>query len=258
MTVFQRFSPGRMLLGAALVVLPALHMHAQEGMNDPIFGRYRSVSSAIGKASDQVEAHHFKDAQKTLAPVLNIIPDHAGAHFLLARMAYESRDFAGALSHIETSEKALVDLNQRYIKVMDNMKARDEVDARETEDSLASLVGAGYDSIGDILHDKQHHLNDLEARKRGLFSRDASFAVPSVYHLLHGNCLYRLGRAKEAAVQYQLAIHSEPANARAWNNLINLYWEGKDFDQAKLALAKAEAAGVTIQPKLKQSVLEAK
>ncbi|HXC16171.1 MAG TPA: tetratricopeptide repeat protein [Holophagaceae bacterium] len=253
----SRLSISRAVAVAALAMLPFQQVQAQ-GAGEPIFHHYRVLEPSVRKAGKEVEAHRFDDANRLLEPVLKEVPDHAEAHFLLALMAYEGRDFAGALNHIETSERSLEDLNQRYARVLAKMKDDDDEDARVTQDSLNHLVDAGYDSINDILDDKRQHLKDLEAKNGGLLNRDAAFAVPSAYSFLYGNCLYRLGRASEAAAQYQLAVHSDPTNAKAWNNLVNLYWEAKDFDQARAALAKAEAAGAAIQPKLKQRVLEAK
>src|SRR5690242_15656573 len=102
---------------AALVLLPLPQVRAQEA-GATIFQRYQAVEPAIDKATKEVEAHHFDEARKLLGPVLDQVPGHAGAHFLLATMAYESRDFAGALNHIETSERSLKDLDQRYSKLL--------------------------------------------------------------------------------------------------------------------------------------------
>ena len=248
---------GRKIAVTALVLTSLQQVHAQE-VADAIFRRYAAVASALEKANKEVEAHHFEEAKRLLEPVLAKVPDHVGAHFLLARMAYESHDPAGALSHIETSEGSLKDLGLRYAKLMEDMRARDEADARDIKQSLQNLKDAGYDSIDDILAAGQQRVDQLEDKKRGLFLQEASFAVPSVYSLLHGNCLYQLGRKPEAAAQYQLAVRSDPANGKAWNNLVAVCWETKNFEQARATLAKAEAAGAVIQPKLKQSVLEAK
>ena len=255
MKFFSRFPAARNVATTALVLLSLQQVHAQEA-GATIFQRYQAVESAIDKAAKEVQAHQFDEAKKLLDPVLKQVPDHAGAHFLLATMAYGSRDFAGALDHIETSERSLKDLDQRYTKLLVDMKTKDEAEARDVETSMDSIVSGGFDGATDILSADQARLGYLKA-KNGEFSKHAvSFAVPSVYSFLHGNCLYRLGRTSEAAAQYQLAVRSDPANAKAWNNLINLYRETKDFDRARKTLAEAEAAAVVIQPKLKQSVLE--
>lgn len=245
-----------LLRAAAALALPLAQVHAQ-GAGETLFHRYRVLAPSVKQAAQAVEARRFDEAKRLLDPVLKEVPDHAEAHFLLATMAYQGRDFAGALGHIETSERSLEDLGRRYAAVMAKMKADDQEDARMTQDSLNNLVDAGYDSINDILDDKRRHLKELEEKNGSLLSREATFAVPSVYSFLHGNCLYRLGRPAEAAAQYRLAVQSDPKNAKAWNNLVDLYWEGKAFGQARSALAQAEAAGVAIQPGLKQRVLAA-
>ena len=255
----SRIASARALAVAGLATLAFQPLRAQEQKADfSVFRRYQAAEPTLTEAAKQVQAHRFDDAQRILAPVLKETPDHAGAHFLLAMMAYEDRDFTSALAHIETSERSLKDLRQLYGKFMVTMKANDDAEARATQDSLDSIVNADFDGMTDVMTAKRSHLKALEQKKGGLFSRETPFAVPSVYSFLHGNCLYRLGRAPEAAAQYQQAIQSDPSNAKAWNNLVNLYREAKDFDQARATLAKAEAAGVAIQPNLKQSVLEGK
>lgn len=250
-----RFLPVARIVAVAALVLPSLQrIHAQESAAT-LFQRYRSVESTIEKATREVDAHHFEKAHRLLEPVLKLVPDHAAGHFLLARMAYEGLDFAAALDHVETSERSLKNLDLSYAKLLAITKAKDEVEARDVQKSVDQLKDTGADSVQDIFATKQHHLDFLKTKE--LFSHEVSFAVPSDCSFLHGNCLYRLGRASEAAAHYQLAIRSNPAHAKAWNNLINLYREAKDFAQARAALAKAEAAGVVIQPKLKQSILEA-
>jgi tetratricopeptide (TPR) repeat protein len=256
----RRFRPGAGAIAAAALALLALpQLHAQEA-GAALFQRYEAVAPTIARAAEEVEARHFEDAKRLLEPVLKQVPDHARAHFLLATMAYESRDFAGALDHIETSERSLKDLGRRYNQLVADMKAKDEAEARDVQASVdqlnASIATSNEAEAGgasDLFANKQAHLDYLKTKK--MFNGEASFAVPSVYSFLHGNCLYRLGRASGAAAQYRLAIGSDPANAKAWNNLVNLYREGKDFDQARKTLAQAEAAGVAIQPGLKRSVL---
>lgn len=239
MASFSRFY---LLRVAVVAALPLLHLHAQ-GTGDPIFHRYRVLEPTVRKAGEAVLSRHFEEAKRLLEPVLKDVPDHAEAHFLLATMAYQDRDFSGALGHIETSERSLKDLRQRYKAVLAKREDDDTEDARVTQDSLRSLVDAGYDSIDDILGDKRQHLKAIEDRKGNLLNVKEAFAVPASYSLLHGNCLFRLGRASEAAAEYQMAIQTDPVNTKAWNNLINLYWEQKDLAQARVALAKAEAAG---------------
>lgn len=234
--------------------------HAQAA--DPtVFHRYQAVDPLVEKAAKSVEAHRFAEAKEQLEPVLKLVPDHAKAHFLLAWMAYEDRDFGGALEHIETSERSLQDLSRCYAKIKADEKAKDELEALDIQTSIdrvksaiSSSAEAEDTGASDLLGAKQQELRHLESKR--VFNGGGAFEVPAAYSFLHGNCLYRLGRPAEAAAQYKLAIHSDPTNAKAWNNLINLYREAKEFPTARAALAQAEAVGVAIQPKLKQSVLE--
>ncbi len=256
MAFISKTFTGRRIAGIAFALIAFQHARAQDA-SGTIFHRYAVMSSAVEKANQEVEAHRFEEAKRDLDPVLEKIPDHAGAHFLLARMAYESRDYAGALNHIEISERSLTDLGRRYSKLMQDASDKDDADAQAIKQSMQNIVDAGYDSVNDILVDGQQKLNQIEDGKRGLFRQGASFTIPAASSLLHGNCLYRLGRKPEAITEYQKAIKAEPASQKAWNNLIAVYLEIHQKDQARQALAEAEARKVSIQSKLRQAVMDA-
>lgn len=250
----------RALASAACVLFSSPYCRAQEG--DPsISQHYQVVAPAIKKAAKDVEAHKFDQAKMELEPAIKLVPNHAQAHFLLAWMAYEEHDFAGALDNIETSERSLQGLRICFAKAKAEESANDAAEARDIQTSIDQLKSAINSSneaetsgASDLLGTKEHHLRDLDSKKA--FKGGAAFDVPAAYSFLHGNCLFRLGRPAEAAEQYRLAVRSNPTYGKAWNNLISMYLTVNNMSLAKTTLAQAEAAGVVIQPRLKQRVLE--
>ncbi len=248
----------QMALRLGLLAVVASILPAAEVGNTSIFERYIALNSCIDQAGQAVTARRFPEAQRLLEPCLQKVPDHFEAHFLLARMAYEDRDYAGALAHVETSEHSLADLDRRYRKEQADLQAQDAAQEQAYRGSLEHLKNLDDDPggcCGFLLRVKQDAIDYLEAKKGHLYDLQNPFAVPADYRFLHGNCLYRLGRRDEALIQYRLAVQTDPTHANAWNNLIALLLETPDLPSARAELAQAEAAHVAIQPGLKNAVL---
>ena len=84
MASLTRLPISRAFAAASLVALPFLQMQAQ-GAGETIFHRYRVLEPSVRKAGMEVAAHRFDEARRILEPVLKEVPDHAEAHFLLAK-----------------------------------------------------------------------------------------------------------------------------------------------------------------------------
>ena len=225
-----------------------------------IFRRYQALDARIVEARQALEARRFQDAQQLLEPCLQKIPDHFEAHFLLAQMAYEHRDYAGALAHVETSERALAALDRQYHDQIADLKAQDVAEEQAMQASLDELYARGGDPTGcsaQLFTLKRSALQFLDAKKGQLYHQDTPFAVPGAYLLLHGNCLYRLGQPAGAIAEYRRSIQADPRQADAWNNLLALLLETGNRAGAQAELARAESARVAVRPALRQAVLAA-
>lgn len=249
----QILSPAALLLIAGGAVL----MAGTSG-DLSIFRRYQALDARIVEARQALEARRFQDALQLLGPCLEKVPDHFEAHFLLAQMAYERRDYAGALAHMETSERSLAALDRQYHEQIVELRAQAAAEEQAMKASLDELTARGGDPTGcsaPLFALKESSLRFLDAKKSQLYHQDTPFAVPAAYHLLHGNCLYRLGQAAGALTQYRLAVQADPRQPDAWNNLMALLLETGDRSGAREELARAEAARVTVRPALRQAVL---
>jgi len=245
------------LCAGLLGLLPPALMAAEAG-DTSLFQRYATLNARVEQAGQAVAARRFAEAQRFLEPCLQKVPDHFEAHFLLARMAYEGRNFAGALAHMEIAERSLADLDRRYHEEQAALQALDVAEEQAYRDSLDNLAARGADPGGcsaNLYLVKQSAIDYLEKKKGHLYDRENPFAVPAGYSFLHGNCLYRLGRKDEALAQYRQAILVDPSQADAWNNLIALLLEVRNLPQARTELARAEAAHVLLRPGLRQAVL---
>jgi tetratricopeptide (TPR) repeat protein len=251
---FPAFRTG-LLAGACLL----LGAGSPSGGDHALFQRYFASSSRIGQASRALEARHFEEAGRHLDACLHLVPDHFEVHFLLARMAYESRDYAGVLAHLDVSERSLADLDRRYREELAEQRAQADFDQSAMESSLNELSGrvAFNGCSGFILQIKQSAIDVLESQKGNLYQRENPFGVNAEHRFLRGLALYRLGRRDEALAQFRLAVQADPTHARAWNNLISLQWEARDYPQARADLERATVAGVAIAPGLKEAVFAA-
>jgi len=247
------------LLLGSLVLGGAWAAPAQEA-DAAIFQRYRSLDSAIYQADRAVGEGRFEEARKLLQPCLKKQPDHFEAHFLLARMAYEARDFEGVLAHLEVAERSLAVLNRRYRDLTDYLKARIEVEeqtARSNLDAVSSRVTDPTSCVAPYLAALEREVEAVQARKGPLHDYENPYGVPASHRFLRGNALYRLGRRDEARAQFRQAVATEPGHANAWNNLLALHLEAKDPAQARADLQRAEAARIAIRPDLRLAILAA-
>ena len=243
----------RPMAAACLLALPA----AAQGTDISLFHRYRALDAKVQQAADAVAQHRFEAAAKLLAPCLQQVPGHVEANFLLARMAYESRDFHGALSHLDVAEQGLKNLDRLYREEKADLSAQAAAEEEAIRGSLDNMLSRGVDPtgcMGAVLNAKKNALDFLESKKGHLYDQENPFATPADHSFLRGNCFYRLGRREEALTQYRVAVQADATHAHAWNNLISLEWETKAFARARADLDRAEAAHNAIRPELKQAV----
>jgi len=247
------------LLLGSLVLGGAWPAPAQDS-DAAVFQRYRSLDATIDQATRAVGAGRFEEAHKLLQPCLQRQPDHFEAHFLLARMAYEARDFEGVLAHLDVAERSLALLNRRYRDLIDYLKARIEVEeqiARSNLDAVSSRVTDPTSCVAPFLAALEREIEAVQARKGPLHDFENPYGVPVGHRFLRGNALYRLGRRDEARAQFRQAVAIDPGHANAWNNLLALHLEVKDPASARADLQRAEAARVAIRPELRQAILAA-
>lgn len=221
------------------------------------FRQYKALNPTIERAFSAVRGSRFKEAEAILKPCLATVPDHFEAHYLLALMAYEGRDFASVLAHLDIAERALEALDRDYRGLKAEMKARSESEQQEANDNLSTALSRTSDPSGFAatkIAGLQSDVKMAEMKNQPLPALDNPYSVPSDYCYLRGNALLRLGKREEARAAYRKAVGIDVSHANAWNNLIALGLGAKDLATARADLAKAEAAGVSIRPELKQAV----
>ncbi len=221
------------------------------------FRQYQALNSTIERALKAVMSGRFDEAKAILKPCLEKVPDHFEAHYLMALMAYEARDFAGALAGLETAERTLGNLDRAYREHEAQMKAQADAALREANDNLGTALSRTGDPTGAAaaqIAGLKMDLNIAESQGKPLQGLATPYSFPADYSFLRGNALLRLGRREEARNSYRKAVAMDAGHANAWNNLVALSLGAKDMAGAKADIAKAEAAGAKIRPELKKAV----
>ena len=253
----SRSRQGMLILGLLVALLP-LHPEGQ----DSVFDGYFKAKDLIERAVRLLGERKLNDAKSTFEKAAKQVPGHYEAHFYLAQLAYENKDYASALEHVRTAIHSLDELDQVYKRQSVEKRKRIDARRRERQERMQSLKTiSGGEAMGGCA--KFLFLKDMRSTEepdRAKASSSATedpFAVPAVYHFVHGNCLLRLKRNAEAREQYARAIQADPQHADSWNNLVYLWFTEKNLTNAQETIRQAEAKGVAINPALKKAVLDA-
>jgi len=245
-------------LGLALsLMLPiqALHSEGPGIASDQYLQTTKQVQAAIR----HLEEGRLKDAKTAFEACLKQIPDHYQAHFYLAQLAYENKDFSVALEHIRTSIRSLEGLNFTYRKQSEDVRKHIEKKRQDLHFILLSSLGNTAER-GCRLQTLTAEVNGIN-RELDVLESHASAAregpeIPPVFHFVHGNCLLRLKQNAEAREQYELAVKGDSTFSGAWNNLVFLWFSDKNLPRALETIRQAESHGAVIGAPLKQAVLD--
>lgn len=204
-------------------------------------------------------------AETELKACLEILPEHSDALFFLAQIDYQRGHFARALSDIERAEAShaafagadgISQSLRRKALLEERKKKEQEIAAMEeifysgsckTDDEMLKIP----ESI-EALRRNIQAINSVLNETPGIGPK----SLPADYSYVHGNILFKLGRAGDAALRYLKAIESDSGHAGAFNNLISILYLAKDYGNALKYIGQAEACGVAINPKLKRAVLQ--
>jgi tetratricopeptide (TPR) repeat protein len=66
-----------------------------------------------------------------------------------------------------------------------------------------------------------------------------------------------LKKYSEALNRYLETVKTDPTHGSAYNNLANLYYMARKYQQALFYLQKAESCGAKINPRFKQTLYKA-
>jgi tetratricopeptide (TPR) repeat protein len=200
-------------------------------------------------------------AETKLMECLEIMPAHADASYVLAQVHLKRKAFPEALAAIITAEKNYA-ANARFQNFshqdyLDRLRQqREELETQRTQlERKIQTLGGNNPERGRLEQEVQSFVQSIREIDRRLNSpTDTSAEVPADYFYIHGNALFQLRRASEAAAQYQEAIRRDPRHGNAYNNLALVWFSMGKYREALDCLMQAEAAGVKVNPDFKKAV----
>jgi tetratricopeptide (TPR) repeat protein len=225
--------------------------------------RYLATKGLIQNAIRLLEERKLNDAKSILETCAQQIPDHYQAHFYLAQLDYENRDYPRALEHIQTAIRSLEELDRVYIPPP--FEARKNAAEKRQEEQLNQTLITGVIMVGGERRSCKTVLASPASPAVPEFDLKASssepagrpFAVPAAFYFVKGNCLLRLKRHAEAREQYTKAIQADPKHTDSWNNMAYSWFADQDRTAAMETLRQAEAKGITINAALRLAIVEA-
>ncbi len=211
----------------------------------------------------------FKKAEEELNKCLQVMPEHADAYYLLAQIEYKNSSFDEALDDIQ---KAVANheyiaqfytfTHQERLEDLREQKRKAEEQILPLQDELNRLADmSGYDA-----EMQRARIRSQIQTKKSLIARidsqmhepvPDSLQIPADYYYVHGNIFFRMKQFQKAYEQWIKTIEIDPKHGSAYNNLANLYFMSKQYEQALKYLELAESSGAEVNPEFKKALLKA-
>jgi hydroxyacylglutathione hydrolase len=238
-------------------VLPYLPL---SGDDSDFIKEYKSAEIYFQKGFKSFHKGNLNDAEKQFLKCLDKFPQYAEAHFFLSQIFYQKGELANALIRIEEAKND----SEIMAKILTNaeMEAESQKKAKrmELERQMGSLRTEWelQDStcvLTAAINATRSEINALEGQ--AVISVATSSAIPANYYYLHGNILFRMKDYDSARKQYLAAIQTNPKHGEAYNNLANLYYMSRRYDEALDCLGQSVSFGVNINENLKEAIFAA-
>jgi tetratricopeptide (TPR) repeat protein len=251
----------------AAALLLALPLQAQKDFNQSekeTVEKYKRARTHFLKGGEHLKKGRMDKARKEAETALEIFPDYAEAHLLLAQLEYQDGRYENALKEVTTAKTDFTTFGKLYSysyqEYLDRLRQqRDE--KQEVINSMAAAVSQAKSNA-----DRMRVESQVSKAKQDMTTIDmrlndpipSTMELPAEYHYIHGNILFKLKRYDEALALYQAAVQADPRHANAYNNLISIAFARNDVAGALKYLEQAESNGVTVNEKLKKAVLDKK
>jgi pentatricopeptide repeat protein len=229
-----------------------------------ILQKYKTVNREFLKGRELVVKEKYDQARQILLKVLDRLPEHPEASYLLAQIYYKEGDFEKGLASIQNAETHFSSVQRilfkQQLKLGDQYSSNkqeltQEIQVLQSQLSQAKSQEERMDLQRQIIEKQaQSSTMEMHNKEQSLYE---STGMPADYSYIHGNLLFKMKRYQEALDQYLKAVQSDPKYGSAYNNIANLYFRAKQYDKALEYIKKAEANGVKVHPDFKNAVLKA-
>lgn len=234
-----------LLVGLALLLLPSVSL-AQSRVPAPT---HREALGYYRDGLEQLASERWDAALEAFDHAVALEPIFPDAHYGRGQAFMGLERFASAAQAfgrcLETA-RAIHALRDR-----DRLEAQNQLndalfEMRDTARRLRSQAGKRLEA--DVLEQRIVDLEKLRATPQG------PFVAPPAVLLALGSAHYRNGNAELAEYYWSEAVRVNETFGQAWNNLAVVYLRTGRKEAAERAVRKAEAAGFTVHPRLKQEI----
>jgi len=228
--------------------------------------RYQAAYRNYEKGKKNFVKEKLPKAEAELLLCIDKMPEHAGARFYLARIAYRTERMIQALEWIEGAKRDYA-MNARLEFLVEQQRRKEQLEMRRQE-KLNRLRFVESQTIRGSRGEEESQLgNEAELAKAGeelsRLEEEAArppavdLEIPADYHYVHGNILLKLERVREAQALYEEAIKIDPQHGEAYNNLAAIFFADRKYQKALEYLDRAETLGASIKPEFRQRLLNA-
>jgi tetratricopeptide (TPR) repeat protein len=205
---------------------------------------------------EQLRLENLAAAVTAFHQATELDPTFDMAYYMLGRTHMAMKNYASAIAALtKCRDLHLGEASMQFVTKQEVQRIRRER-IGEIEDRIAALQPkAGDRRVAD-------EIRMLEERKRQIADAErqitAEKAVPAYVSLALGSALFRAGRMAEAEQAYVATVAADPKVGEAHNNLAVVYLETGRYAEAEKAVKAAEAAGLRVQPALKEEIVRRK
>jgi len=248
---------------SAVLLLSAGMSFVQKGFHmeeKQLYEKYKMAVHSFEEGKELYNKNKLDKSEDKFEECLKVFPQHAQANFYLAHINYMKDNLESALKYIKEAKKNFEVMNQIYALgyedytsqlraerdvIRNRIQQYKELEQRTTQQQEKQKISAQISQL-------ETELGTITSRLAEPLPEEKN--VPADYFYLHGNICFKLKKYQEALDQYIETLNQDPKHERAYNNIINLYFMAKHYQNALELIEQAEAAGVTINPKLKEAV----
>lgn len=254
------------VLGVAGMTVLALPLFTQKDfdMNEKkMVLSFKRANPRFLDGVSQFTKGNLEKAEKKFIEALEIMPEHANAAYMLAKLQLKRKDFSNALATISSAEKNFVYIakfltlsQQQYINGLHQQRQ----DLNEQKNRLTEILAnlpTGTSQAEKLSYESAIQsitltIQNIDSQLRSPIP--TTYEVPADYFFIHGNILYQMNALDDAATQYREAIRLDPRHGNACNNLALVSYSQGKYLEALNCLARAEGAGVKINPDFKRAI----